>query len=231
MKREAAKRSAASRKGARQDVDRQRRKIVKLLGAGGAAAIASPWMFQSARAASRPIKIGMITPETGPIAAFGQPSQWVADEVSKFLAGGITVAGEKHPVQILNRDSQSDANRASEVAADLINNANVDIMIASSTGDTTNPVSDQCELNGVPCITSDDPWQSWFFGRKGDPKKGFEWTYHFFWGFDQVANMYAEMWLTIPTNKKVGIMLTNDPDGIAASDPKHGLPATVKSHG
>ena len=104
-------------------------------------------------------------------------------------------------------------------------------MVASSTGDTTNPVADQCELNGVPCITSDDPWQSWFFGRKGDPKKGFQWTYHFFWGFDQVANMFAEMWLSLPTNKKAGVMLTNDPDGIAASDPAHGLPATIKSHG
>jgi branched-chain amino acid transport system substrate-binding protein len=39
------------------------------------------------------------------------------------------------------------------------------------------------------------------------------------------------MWLSIPTNKTAGIMLTNDPDGIAASDPVHGLPATVKSHG
>ena len=46
-----------------------------------------------------------------------------------------------------------------------------------------------------------------------------------------VANMFAEMWLTLPTNKTVGVMLTNDPDGIAASDPVHGLPATIKSHG
>jgi len=213
-------------------VDRGRRKVVKLLAASGAAAVASPWMFQSSRAAPRTIKIGQITPETGPIAAFGEPSKWVADEVTKYLGGHLEVAGEKHPIQILNRDSQSNPNRASDVAADLINNDRVDIMIASSTGDTTNPVSDQCELNGVPCITSDDPWQSWFFGRKGDPKKGFQWTYHFFWGFDMVANMFAEMWLTLPgTNKIAGVMLTNDPDGIAASDPVHGLPATIKSHG
>jgi len=212
-------------------VDRGRRKLVKLLAAGGAAAITSPWVFQSSRAAPRPIKIGQITPETGPIAAFGEPSKWVADQVTKFLGGTLEVAGEKHPIQILNRDSQSNPNRASDVAADLINNERVDIMIASSTSDTTNPVADQCELNGVPCITSDDPWQAWFFGRKGDPKKGFQWTYHFFWGFDMVANMFAEMWLTLPTNKKVGVMLTNDPDGIAASDPVHGLPPTIKSHG
>jgi branched-chain amino acid transport system substrate-binding protein len=213
-------------------VDQQRRKLLKLAAAGGAGVITSPWTFQSSRAAPKTIKIGQITPETGPIAPFGEPSKWVADEVSKFLGDGIVVAGEKHKVEILNRDSQSNPNRASEVAAQLINNDRVDIMIASSTGDTTNPVADQCELAGVPCITSDDPWQSWFFGRKGDPKKGFEWTYHFFWGFDMVANMFAEMWLTLPnTNKIAGIMLTNDPDGIAASDPQHGLPPTIKSHG
>jgi branched-chain amino acid transport system substrate-binding protein len=213
-------------------VDQQRRKLLKLAAAGGAGVITSPWTFQSSRAAPKTIKIGQITPETGPIAPFGEPSKWVADEVGKFLGDGIMVAGEKHKVEILNRDSQSNPNRASEVAAQLINNDRVDIMIASSTGDTTNPVADQCELAGVPCITSDDPWQSWFFGRKGDPKKGFEWTYHFFWGFDMVANMYAGMWLTLPnTNKIAGVMLTNDPDGIAASDPQHGLPATIKTHG
>ena len=173
----------------------------------------------------------MVTPETGPIAAFGEPSKWVAEGVSKFLGDGIMIAGENHRVEIIYKDSQSNPNRASEVAAQLINNDKIDIMVASSTSDTTNPVADQCELAGVPCITSDDPWQAWFFGRKGNPKKGFEWTYHFFWGFDMVANMFAEMWLTLPTNKKVGIMLTNDPDGIAANDAVHGLPATIKSHG
>jgi branched-chain amino acid transport system substrate-binding protein len=213
-----------------QKVDKQRRKVLKLA-AAGSALITTPWVFQPARAAARVIKIGQITPETGPIAAFGEPSKWVAEGVSKHLGDGIVVGGEKHRVQILNRDSQSNPNRASEVAAQLINNDKIDIMVASSTGDTTNPVSDQCELAGVPSITSDDPWQSWFFGRKGDPKKGFEWTYHFFWGFDTVANMFAEMWKSIPTNNIVCTMLTNDPDGIAASDPVHGLPATIKQHG
>src|SRR5579862_4245322 len=212
-------------------VDRQRRKLLKLAAAGSAGAIASPWMFQSSRAAAKTIKIGMITPETGPIAPFGEPSKWVADEVSKFLGDGITVAGDKYPVQILTRDSQSNPNRASTVTADLINNDKVDIMIASSTSDTVNPVADQCELAGVPCITSDDPWQAWFFGRKGDPKKGFEWTYHFFWGFDMVANTFADMWLTLPTNKIVGTMFTNDPDGVAANDDAHGLPATFRAKG
>ena len=87
------------------------------------------------------------------------------------LADGITVAGQKYDVEIINKDSQSNPNRASEVTAQLINNDKVDIMTGSSTSDTVNPVSDQCELAGVPCITSDDPWQAWFFPRKGDPRR------------------------------------------------------------
>jgi len=66
---------------------------------------------------------------------------------------------------------------------------------------------------------------------QGDPKKGFEWTYHFFWGFDMVSNMFADMWLSLPTNKTVGTMFSNDPDGVAANDEQHGLPATFKSNG
>jgi branched-chain amino acid transport system substrate-binding protein len=55
-------------------------------------------------------------------------------------------------------------------------------VVASATPATTNPVADQFELNGVPCITN-TPWQPHFFGRKSDQKKGFEWTDHFFWGW------------------------------------------------
>ena len=212
-------------------VDRQRRKLVKLIAAGGAGAIASPWMFQTGRAAGRPIKIGMVSPQTGPIAAFGEADQWVLAEANKVLVKGITVAGDQHPVEILYRDSQSNANRAAEVTAQLINRDKVDLVIGSSTGDTVIPVASQCELAGVPCITADDPWEDFFFGRKGDPKKGFEWTYHFFWGFGMVANLFADMWLSLPTNKKVGLMLTNDPDGIAASNPEHGIAATFRKKG
>jgi branched-chain amino acid transport system substrate-binding protein len=212
-------------------VDRQRRKLVKLIAAGGVGAIASPWMFGSGRADGRTIKIGMVSPQTGPIAAFGEADQWVLAEAKKTLAKGITVAGEQHPVEILYRDSQSNPNRASEVTAQLINRDKVDIVIGSSTGDTVVPVADQCELAGMPCITADDPWEDFFFGRKGDPKKGFEWTYHFFWGFGMVGNLFADMWLSLPTNKKVGLMLTNDPDGIAANNDEHGMPPTFRKKG
>jgi branched-chain amino acid transport system substrate-binding protein len=208
-----------------------RRKVIKTLGAGALGALAAPRLFATARAAGRPIKIGMVSPATGPIAAFGEADQWVLGEVRKVLAPGISAAGETHPVEIVYRDSQSNPNRAAEVTAQLINNDKVDMIIGSSTGDTVVPVADQCELAGVPCITADDPWEDFFFGRKGNPAKGFEWTYHFFWGFGMVADLFADMWLSIPTNKKVGLMLTNDQDGIAASNPEHGMATAFRKKG
>ncbi len=208
-----------------------RRKVIKVLSIGAAGAVTAPRLFATARAAGRPVKIGMVSPATGPIAAFGEADQWVLGEARKVLAPGITIAGENHPVEILYRDSQSNPNRAAEVTAQLINRDKVDIMIGSSTGDTVIPVADQCELAGVPCITADDPWEDFFFGRKGNPAKGFEWTYHFFWGFGMVANLFADMWLSLPTNKKVGLMLTNDPDGIAANNEDHGMPPTFRKKG
>jgi branched-chain amino acid transport system substrate-binding protein len=209
-----------------------RRRVIKALGAGAASALAAPMLLTSpVRAVGRTVKIGMVSPQTGPIAAFGEADQWVLSEARKALAGGITIAGQQHPVEIIYRDSQSNANRASEVAAQLIDSDKVDIMVASSTGDTVVPVADQCELNGVPCITADDPWEDFFFGRKGDPAKGFEWTYHFFWGFNMIGNLFADMWLSLPTNKIVGLMLTNDQDGVAANDEQHGLPPIFRSKG
>jgi branched-chain amino acid transport system substrate-binding protein len=215
----------------RGQVDTGRRKVVKLIAAGGAGLITSPWVFQAARAGGRPVKIGMISPQTGAIASFAEADRFVLAGANKALEHGLTIAGENHPVQIIYKDSQSNPNRASELAAQLINNEHVDLMLAAASSETCNPVSDQCELKGVPCITTTEVWQSWFFLRKGDPKVGFEWTYHFNWGFDQAAGLFVEMWQSLPTNKTIGTLFTNDPDGMAANDAQHGLPAFFSSKG
>ena len=45
------------------------------------------------------------------------------------------------------------------------------------------------------------------------------------------ANLFVDMWLSLPTNKSVGTMFTNDPDGMAANDEQHGLPGFFASKG
>ena len=55
----------------------------------------------------------------------------------------------------------------------------------------------------MPCLSTLAPWQPYFLGRGGDPAKGFDWTYHFFWGAEQLVGVFVDMWNTIDTNKKV----------------------------
>ena len=121
--------------------------------------------------------------------------------------------GMKHPISIIMRDTQSDSNRAAQVAGDLINNDKVDSMMVASAPENTNPVADQCEANGTPCISAQTPWQAFFFGRNGDPKVGFKWTYHVFVGVEDLLAVYTAMWDSVSTNKTIGGLWPNDADG------------------
>src|SRR5262249_42358955 len=178
----------------------------------------------AAHAQSRVIKIGFVSPRTGPLAGFGEADPFVLDQVRGVLAKGLSVGDKTYQVQIIPKDSQSSASRASEVAAELILGDKVDLIVSSATPDTTNPVADQAEVNDVPCITTNCPWQPYFFGRKGDPKTGFKWTYHFFWGLEDVIGAFLALWDTAPTNKVVGGLFPNDADGNAWGDAQRGLP-------
>jgi branched-chain amino acid transport system substrate-binding protein len=111
-------------------------------------------MFTSglALSADKVIKIGYISPQTGPLAGFGEADDYVLDEVREQLKNGIQIGGDQWQVEIIAKDSQSSSNRASELAAELILRDEVHMILVGGTPDTTNPVSDQCEVNEIPCI-------------------------------------------------------------------------------
>ncbi len=182
-------------------------------------------------AQSRVIKIGHVNPRTGPLAGFGEADTFIIDQVKNIVGKGIQSGGKTYPVEIISRDSQSTSTRASEVAADLILRDKVDILLGASAPDTTNPVADQAEINEVPCITTNCPWQPYFFGRNGDPKRGFNWTYHFFWGLEDVIASFLALWDGASTNKMVAGLFPNDADGNAWGDPKLGLPPALAQAG
>src|SRR6478736_3546618 len=150
-------------------------------------------------AQSRVIKIGHVSPKTGPLAGFGEADTFILEQVRGIVGKGLQIGSRSYPVQIISKDSQSSGSRAAEVASELILGDKVDLIVASATPDTTNPVADQAEVNEVPCITTNCPWQPYFFGRKGDPAKGFTWTYHFFWGLEDVIASFLALWDELPT--------------------------------
>lgn len=180
---------------------------------------------------TRPIKIGYIGPQTGRLAAFGESDNFVVSEFRKRAAGGLSIGGSVRPVEVLYRDTQSNSNRAVEVVSALIKNDKIDLMLAAGTSDTVNPAADQCELNGVPMISTDTPWQAFFFGRGGKPDKGFDWTYHFFWGTEILSEVYADIFDLLPTNKVVGGLWANNLEGNIFSDKKTGFPPVFEAHG
>lgn len=188
----------------------------------GLTALAVAAGVSGAARAAKPVKIGYVSPETGPLAPFGAADAFVIAALRSQLAA--------HNITLEVRDSQSDPNRAGTVANDLINN-DVSLILVSSTPETTNPVSDQCELAGVPCISTVSPWQAWFFNRGGKRDAGFTYTYHFFWGLEDVIAVYTAMWCQLATDKTVGALFPNDGDGNAWSDKAHGFPAPLAAQG
>lgn len=202
-----------------------RRQFSQGIAAFGAVS-ASPLLW-----AAQSIKIGYVSPQTGPLAPFGEADKWVIEQMKTSFKDGITVGGTKYAVEIILKDSQSTPNRAGEVASDLILKDKVALVLTAGSPETANPVSDVCELNEVPCISTVVPWQPWFFGRNGDPKKGFDWTYHIFWGLEDVIAAYSDGWKTVQTSKKVGGLFPNDGDGNAWGDKNLGFPKPLAAMG
>ncbi len=204
-----------------------RRTVIKGLSAGVAvSAIAMPWV---ARAAGT-IKVGVVAPQTGPLAPFGATDAWTIEQVRTLLADGLDTSTGKYNVEILVRDGQSDPNRAAEVAGDLILNEGVHIIMPTSTTDMVSNTMDQAELNQCPCISSGAPWQAVIFPR-GGAEKPFDWTYHFFWGLNEALNTFVGLWNTIETNRKVGMLFPQNADGETWGNNEYGLPVPTKAAG
>ncbi|MGJ4995836.1 ABC transporter substrate-binding protein [Bradyrhizobium sp. HKCCYLS3077] len=206
-----------------------RRRLLETAAVGGLLS-ATDTIFKPALAAGKAAKIGYVSPQSGPLAAFA--------EADKFIIDGFNAAAKAAglQVQVVVKDSQSNPNRAAEVAKELIVSDKVNLMLVASTPETTNPVSTTCESEGLPCISTVAPWQPWFIGQQGNPGDPASWkpfssSYHFFWGLEDVIAVFTNMWAQLSTNKQVGGLFPNDGDGNAWGDPKVGFPPVLTEKG
>ncbi|WP_375230440.1 ABC transporter substrate-binding protein [Roseobacter sp. S98] len=188
-----------------------------------AAPLAAPALAQGAR-----IRLGYVSPQSGPLAAFSEADQFIIDG---FL--GSEAAAE---FEVVVKDSQSNPNRAAEVAKELIIDDEIDMMLVASTPETTNPVATTCEAEQIPVISTVAPWQPWFIGQQGNPGdpgswRPFDYSFHFFWGLEDVISVFTAMWNQLDTNKQVGGLFPNDGDGNAWGDPNVGFPQPLAAQG
>ena len=162
----------------------------------------------------RELKWGFVTPQTGGLAGFGTADGWCVDLWKEFAAAGLVCGdGKQHPITVEVRDTQSDNNRAGQVAGDLINNAKVDILLAASTTDTTGPAANQGEEFGCPTIETDSPADSWVNFRGGNADTQWKWTYFCNWGNAALVDVSVASFDDIPTNKVVGGVWPNNVEG------------------
>src|ERR1017187_2706550 len=155
-----------------------RRTMLKGIGAGALAVGAGQVVSQLAFAkpafgatSSVPIKIGYVSPKTGAFADFSISDSYVLKKIraSSAYAKGITVGGKHYSIQIIPVDTQSDPARAATVAQQLIQQQKVDLILTTSTPETTNPVAGAAQQFQTPCLATVVPWEAWYGGLGGNP--------------------------------------------------------------
>jgi branched-chain amino acid transport system substrate-binding protein len=205
-----------------------RREFVKKTGVGVGGMLLAPlaaaepaWarVVQEAAPAAGTIKIGFISPRSGPLGSFGEPDPYALSLARKALEKGLTIGGKHYAVKIIDKDNQSSPPRAGQLAKQLINGDKVDLVLSTSTPETNNPVADACEAAGVPHISTIEPWEAWYLARGAKPGQPspFKWGFHFSFGVAEFGKEFINNWKNGPvkTNRKVGVMWPNDADGNA----------------
>lgn len=195
-----------------------RRDFMKKVGTGATAVgVASmmPRLVKSARGAKRDyILIGRPDPATGPLAAFSEPTPWTDNRALKAINkdGGIYIkeAGRKLPIKIKLMDTESNPTKAAELAAKLILRDKVDIMMPMHTPLVVNPVSAICERYETPSIGIDDPIEAWLTGGP------YKWSFCVYLTVETLIDAFITVWdeYADKTNKVVGGLWPNDPDGV-----------------
>ena len=170
----------------------------------------------------RSVRIGYVSPQTGPLAGFAEADAFTIAAFNRIAAEqGLNV-------EIIVKDSQSNPNRAADVAQEAIIDDEIHLMLVASTPETTNPVTTVAESEGIPTISTMAPWQPWFIGQQGNPGdpgswRPFDYAFHYFWGLEDVIAVFTNMWDQLDTNKVVAGLFPNDADGNAWGDPNTGV--------
>jgi branched-chain amino acid transport system substrate-binding protein len=197
-----------------------RREFIKKIGYTAAAMGLSssiPKFLKQAQAAVRDhILIGRPLPMTGPVSAFTTVSPWIDNKAIADINkdGGIYIkeVGKKLPVRVKIVDTESDPSKAGDVGSKLILNDNVDIMYVSATPATVSPVAAVCERFKIPCVSTMMPVEMFLLGGP------FSWVFDASFSVRDYMASFLPMWDDVKTNKVVGLLAQNDPDGVAWAD-------------
>ncbi|WP_447002756.1 ABC transporter substrate-binding protein [Saccharothrix isguenensis] len=160
--------------------------------------------------------IGVVLATTGRLAPLGAPLEFVARALP-------------WPADVVLRDSGSTPEGARAATRSLVE-AGVRVVVTLG-GTTTLPaVVDACAEHEVPCVSTTLPWQVFAAARsrsgRPDPgrpdsgqsssgRSGPGWAFHFCWGLDDIASVFADLWEHVGPARTVGCVWNDGPQGSA----------------
>ncbi|MFD5271830.1 ABC transporter substrate-binding protein [Streptomyces sp. NPDC058335] len=172
--------------------------------------------------------IGVVAPLTGRLAPLGEPLSFVLRHLAPHLKE-IRNAGRTFRVRVAVRDSRSEARAARQAVEELARDERAAIVLTMAGTEVLPAVTDACEQAGVPCVSTTFPWQAYGVARSGDAEASFDFTYHFAWGLDDIAHVFADLWEQLPGQPTVGCLWNDGLQGRLLRDERIGFaPAAAR---
>ncbi|WP_342780420.1 ABC transporter substrate-binding protein [Nocardia bhagyanarayanae] len=135
-------------------------------------------------------------------------------------------------LRLASRDSRSTAEGAREAVVQLVRDERAVIVLTLAGTQVLPVVADTCEELGVVCISSTFPWQVYYYGRGADRERPFSRTFHFCWGLDDIAEVFADLWERAGGGgRTVGCLWNDGPQGAWSRHDRHGFAPAARARG
>ncbi len=174
--------------------------------------------------------IGVVAPLTGRLAPLGKPLSFVLRALKPQLRH-ICNGGHRYEVSVVVRDSRSTPEAARQAVRDLATVDEAHIVLSMAGTKVLPAVADTCEEVQVPCLSTTFPWQAYVHARGADRTHRFRWTYHFAWGLDDIATVFARMWEGIDGRHVIGCLWNDDLQGRLLRNDQYGFRPVTSPRG
>ena len=152
----------------------------------------------AAQRGTRTLKIGYVSPQTGPLAGFGETDNFVVGGVRKAVGERADDPGAELP----GRDPRarqpvgSEPRRRGRLAPDPVRQGRPHAGGEHAGDDQSGvrPVRGQRHARASRACARGSRGSS---RRGGKPETGFKSTYHFFWGLEDIIGVFVDMWNTL----------------------------------
>ncbi|MBB5123121.1 ABC transporter substrate-binding protein [Streptomyces eurocidicus] len=174
--------------------------------------------------------VGAVVPLTGRLGSLGHPLAFVLEHLAPRLTR-LTHDGRAYPLRLAVRDSRSEPGRARRAVAELVARDGARIVVTMAGTQVLPAVATACRDIGVPCLSTTFPWQAYVLTQGGDRGRAPGWTYHFAWGLDDIADVFADMWEHAGTARTVGCLWNDGRQGRLLRHPRHGFAPAAHARG